>query len=201
MLVLLEAEDVVVLLEESVLLAALVEFKFEEAPCETTTQFEKPPPVRNATRHKFPAAPPVQVVLSGRTADSGSKLGFEVWFATPFCVIWRAASKASPLPVASTVAVTVVEPSAPRAKLLPVTLKDPSAAAGTAVELSILEATSIVPQSAPARNGWTSSSVNVPATPRAGITPTSAATRCDKVKRRAATTESFEENMAKNQGK
>lgn len=32
---LLEAEDVVVLLEESVLLAALVEFKFEEAPCET----------------------------------------------------------------------------------------------------------------------------------------------------------------------
>jgi hypothetical protein len=90
---------------------------------------------------------------------------------SPFVVMVTGVVKVVP-PVASTFALTDSDPSEPVSKVTPVTAKDPSAAAGTAVEESKLVATSMfAPQGDAAFKREMSDLARVPLTPRKGWTP------------------------------
>jgi len=107
------------------------------------------------------------------------------------------------VPVVSTVAVTAVEPSAPAAKLCPMTLMVLSELIGTAVEVSMFLATSMVPQGVlnPVKGCTSSSVTSTPpfAMPRAGTVMTSPTTGWKTAKTRAQVEMRAAETMMLNQ--
>jgi len=94
--------------------------------------------------------PPVHVVPAGREETICCVEADAVCTAIPFWVMVTFPGKELPLPVVSSAAVIREEPSDPGSKLLAVTVKLPVASAGTAVELSMVAATLVEPQSLPA---------------------------------------------------
>jgi len=144
------------------------------APWETTAQLPKPAEVTNWTRHLSLEAPPVHFVPAGRLATIGCE-PVVAGAASPF-VVTVIATKLFPVPVASTLAVTLREPSAPPLKLVAVKLRAPPVAATAVDESRVAAMLTPAPHGLAAFGRLTSFLARVPATPRAGETPACALT-------------------------